>query len=260
MARRKKKEAAKVEPGAPLWMVTYSDMVTLLLCFFVMQLVYANFEEPGKVDAAIQSIHAAFGTGGYHQQKQTENTPAHNSDMAESKQEATQNLVAALRSVLAEMMSQDLIRMTTTKTEIRIMIDEMVLFKPGSSDLNPVSLAILSDIAEALHDEPISLIVEGHADADGTTESKNWMMSATRAVTVVNELRRKVDTNGVPLLDGRFLEAHALGEFHPTDVSQRSSKWNRRVELVIRGQDPNAYGAIQKLDQALEERNGRRKY
>ena len=47
MARRKKKEKAKAEPGAPLWMVTFSDMVTLLLCFFVMQLAFANFEDPG---------------------------------------------------------------------------------------------------------------------------------------------------------------------------------------------------------------------
>ena len=38
------------EEGAPLWMVTYSDMVTLLLCFFVMELSMANFLDPGKVE------------------------------------------------------------------------------------------------------------------------------------------------------------------------------------------------------------------
>ena len=39
-------------------MVTYSDMVTLLLCFFVMQLSMANFLDPGKVDAALESLKA----------------------------------------------------------------------------------------------------------------------------------------------------------------------------------------------------------
>ena len=54
------------EEGAPLWMVTYSDMVTLLLCFFVMELSMANFLDPGKVDAALKSMKAAFSSGGQH--------------------------------------------------------------------------------------------------------------------------------------------------------------------------------------------------
>jgi len=258
MGRRKKKEAAKAEPGAPLWMVTYSDMVTLLLCFFVMQLVYANFEDPGKVEAALESIKAAFGTGSIHHTEPTEPTPAQSTDMKESAKEQNEQLVEALQSVLAEMMSQNLVRMTQTKTEIRIQLDEMVLFRPGSSTLNPISLGLLSDVAEAVHDYPVFLIVEGHADADGTSEDKNWIMSATRAVSVVSELRRRKDESGKPLLDGQYLEARGMGEFRPADVEKEQSKWNRRVELVIRGRNTTAVGAIEKLDQSLGEQNGRR--
>ena len=47
--REKKKEECK-GGGAPEWMVTYSDMVTLLLTFFVMLLAMASFESPGRVD------------------------------------------------------------------------------------------------------------------------------------------------------------------------------------------------------------------
>ena len=48
MARRKKKEQEKKE-GAPAWMVTYSDMVTLLLTFFVMLVAMASFEDVQRV-------------------------------------------------------------------------------------------------------------------------------------------------------------------------------------------------------------------
>ena len=253
MGRRKKKEAAKAEPGAPLWMVTYSDMVTLLLCFFVMQLVYANFEDPGKVEAALESIKSAFGTGSVHQTKPTKETPQKSTDMSESAKEQNEQLVEALQSVLAEMISQNLVRMTQTKTEIRIQLDEMVLFRPGSAALNPVSLGLLNDIATAVHEYPVLMIVEGHADADGTSEEVNWVMSATRAVAVVSEFRRRTDERGKPLLEGQFLEARGMGEFRPADVEKGQSKWNRRVELVIRGRNTSTIGAIKELDKVLGE-------
>lgn len=259
MARRKKKEESKAEPGAPLWMVTYSDMVTLLLCFFVMQLAFANFEDPGKVDAALQSIQSAFGTGGQKGQGEQTEKSSRNSDFKESKQEALQILISTLRSVLAEMMSQNLVRMTTTKTEIRIAMDETILFRPGSSELNPSALAMLGDIAQTLKDQPISIIVEGHADADGTAEADNWLISAERAVAVVTEMRRRTDKEGKPLLKGSQLQAHGLGQFRPADIANETANWNRRVELVIKGGDTSASGAINELERALEERNGGRK-
>lgn len=259
MPRRKKKEEAKAEPGAPLWMVTYSDMVTLLLCFFVMQLAFANFLDPGKVDAALESIRAAFGTGGMLKQSENTDQSSRNSDFSDAKQESLHILVSVLRAALAEMMSQNLVRMTTTKTEIRIAMDETILFRPGSSELNPSALALLSDIAMSLKDHPVKVIVEGHADSDGTKEEANWRMSSARAVTVVTELRKRTDAEGKPLLKGKQLAGMALGEFHPADVEKEVSKWNRRVELVIRGGDTSAHGAINKLEQALEERNGGRK-
>ena len=256
MGRRKKKDKAKAEPGAPLWMVTYSDMVTLLLCFFVMQLAFANFEDPGKVDAALQSIQSAFGTGGQKGQGEQTEKSSRNSDFKESKQEALQVLISTLRSVLAEMMSQNLVRMTTTKTEIRIAMDETILFRPGSAELNPSALALLGDIAMALKEAPVSIIVEGHADADGTAEEDNWLISAERAVSVVTEMRRRTDKNGKALLKGSQLQAHGLGEFRPADIESATANWNRRVELVIKSGDTSAHGAIKQLEKALNEREG----
>lgn len=52
-------------PGAPLWVVTYGDMMSLLLCFFVLLAAMANFDERDKLFmAAIESIRKAFGSSG----------------------------------------------------------------------------------------------------------------------------------------------------------------------------------------------------
>ena len=261
MPRKKKEKEAKAEPGAPLWMVTFSDMVTLLLCFFIMQLAFANFLDPGKVDAALESIRAAFGTGGQDKgQKDEENEQSsdRNSDFSESSQQSMHILVSVLRSVLAEMMSQNLVRMTTTKTEIRITLDEAILFRPGSSDLNSSALGLVGDITMALQDQPVKVVVEGHADSDGTKEELNWKVSAERAVAVIMEMRRRTKDDGNPVIPGKYLEAHGMGQFHPADVEKGTSGWNRRVEIVIRGRDTAAHGAINHIERELGERNGRR--
>ncbi|MCG8405533.1 MAG: OmpA family protein [Phycisphaerales bacterium] len=52
-------------PGAPLWVVTYGDMMSLLLCFFVLLAAMANFDDRDKLFmAAIESIRKAFGASG----------------------------------------------------------------------------------------------------------------------------------------------------------------------------------------------------
>jgi chemotaxis protein MotB len=261
MARRKKEKKAKEDPGAPLWMVTYSDMVTLLLCFFIMQLAFANFEDPGKVDAALEAIRAAFGSGGQQTAQMEDNedkSSSRNTDFDQASQESMHVLVSVLRSVLAEMMSQNLVRMTNTKTEIRITLDESILFRPGSSELNSSALGLVGDITMALKNQPVKVVVEGHADSDGTKEEKNWQISAERAVAVIMEMRRRKDDAGNPIVPGKYLEAHGLGEFRPADIEKGTSGWNRRVEIVIRGRDTAAHGAINHIEQELGERNGGR--
>ena len=60
MARREK----KVSKGAPDWMVTYGDMMTLLLCFFVILLSMSEMKKDKKFHEVMDSIRAAFGYDG----------------------------------------------------------------------------------------------------------------------------------------------------------------------------------------------------
>ena len=114
--REKKKEEAK-SGGAPEWMVTYSDMVTLLLTFFVMLLAMASFESPGRVDKVIESLRRAFGVGGYspNPEKAQKNPSAHTSDSKTTKDQV-KPIVTQLREILSKKISDDLVKMTKTRT------------------------------------------------------------------------------------------------------------------------------------------------
>ena len=49
------------------------------------------------------------------------------------------------------------------------------------------------------------------------------------------------------MIDGKFLHGRAMGEFHPAGLKDGSSKWNRRVEIVIQGRGPAAQKAHSRL-------------
>ena len=57
MARKKKEEAPA--PGSPAWMATFSDLMNLLLCFFVLLFSMSSVDQ-GKAEALIQSLAQTF--------------------------------------------------------------------------------------------------------------------------------------------------------------------------------------------------------
>ena len=247
------------EEGAPLWMVTYSDMVTLLLCFFVMELSMANFLDPGKVDAALNSMQAAFSSGGQHRTEHVHAKSSKNNDFKESSKESSHSLIAQLRDVIAAQNAKHMIKMTNKKTEIRLVFGQNGMFAPGSAEIDPAYFDILREIAETLRRRDVKIIVEGHADSDGTDEAKNWQISGDRAVAVVNKLRsyRNLDNEGEAYLAGEQLTARAMGEFTPASVSSGPNELNRRVEIVIRGDSIKAMNAIRELEENSGGKYGR---
>ena len=251
MARkRQKKKEEESAGGAPQWMVTYSDMVTLLLTFFVMLLAMASFDSPGRVDAVIASLQKAFGVGGYSPAPDpAQKNPAPNT--AESKkQDQVKPLVTQLREVLSKKISDDLVKMTKTRTEVRVMLDERILFAPGSTELHPSAYGLLGDVAKAIGDKKVNLFVEGHTDGTGEP-TRNWEVSSMRAVAVVLAL----ESRGVP---GSRMQARGMGEYRPADIVDGNSSWNRRVELVVQSDKAIGYDVLQKLGPSVGGGNGGR--
>ena len=228
-------------------MVTYSDMVTLLLTFFVMLIAMANFEQVGRVQAVFQSIRLALGVGGAHEQMvgQSEE-PQQQIKEVQSKDEL-QPVMSQLRDSLNRQISDDMVKMTRTRTEIRISLSDQILFKTGSDELDPRSFPTLLAIAKILgeHDK-VSVQVEGHTDDSGDVKD-NWDLSSDRAVEVVYYLQKHGE------LDGRSMEAKGYGQFRPEapEGMKEIVNWNRRVELVIQSESPVAHEAVYEMERQI---------
>jgi flagellar motor protein MotB len=212
-----------------------------------MQLSMANFLDPGKVEAALESIHAAFSSGGRHRSKKVVKTQGHTSDKTQSSKQSMQSMVSELRDVLSQNIANSTIKMEQSRTEVRLKLDSKMLFEAGSSNLHPQAFGVITSITEALEGESIDVKVEGHADDDGSPEGKNWELSSLRAVSVVQQMRSKKGRDGLPIIKGEFITAQGMGHFRPADPNKGSSPWNRRVEIVIKGQGASAKKAAYKV-------------
>ncbi len=226
-ARRRKEEEG--EKGLPMWMGTFSDLVTLMMAFFVMLVAMASFEDTKRIQAVIESIHSALGVTGFDSQMiAISKKKQHTEDVR--RDETIQPVVAKLRQAMAKHISDDFVRMVQNEQEVRIRIDGGVFFQPGSATLHPAAYAIVSDLATTLAPEHVDLRVEGFADGSGT-EDANWRLSSDRALAVVYALRQKGP------IEGERLEAVAHGAFHPTAEIDESADWSRRVEIVLKTDD-----------------------
>ena len=138
------------------------------------------------------------------QNKIIEQKEAGNNDQREVKAKSDHQMISQLRNVLKDQISNDMIRMTTDVTEIRLRVNEQVFFAPGSSQLNPSGRGIISDITKVLEGKAVQVIVEGHSDADGSEELLNWKLSTERAVAVIGTMRGVTDKDDKPLVSEVF--------------------------------------------------------
>jgi chemotaxis protein MotB len=250
VARRRTKKADPPAAGAPAWMVTYSDMVTLLLTFFVMLLAMANFDDLVRLNAVLESIREALSMGNFNVQLANDDDMATPFTEEPESNNDVQPVIAKLRESLAEHLSDDLIRMTQTQTEVRLQLDERVLFGPNETRIHPTAYALIGDLAAAVVDEEVDIIAEGHTDATGS-QRDNWQLSVDRAVSVVMALQ---DTGPIP---GSRLEARGFSHYHPADTTETdSSDWNRRVEIVIHSNKRSAYSALEAVGNLQGETHG----
>jgi len=239
MARRKKKKEEKME-GLPAWMATYSDMVTLLLTFFVLLLAMATFDDTKRVEAVFESIKSALGVGGYESSLVGVQKKPNYTQEDTVRDDVSRPIVARLRQAMSKHISDDFIRMVPNEHEIRLRLDDRVFFRSGQTQVHPKSLSLLADLATILSEVEGQIRVEGHTDATGN-EHRNWLLASERAISVVEQLRAKGP------IAGARLEAAAFAQFHPASTFGEDSTWNRRVEIVIKSDDVSTSRAAESL-------------
>ncbi|MCD6460359.1 flagellar motor protein MotB [bacterium] len=240
----KKKQEETME-GAPLWMTTYGDLMTLLLCFFVLLLSFSSIQQK-EFDKAIGSLQGYLGVLVGHKMALVDadySTPEMVSQLnpTNKKEEAEQDevkpesyLITLAQDIQKESKKKGIggpIEVVQVLNTLRIRMPVSVVFNQGEKTFNKDSVEFLTSVVKLIKDSPYYISVEGHTDnvpIYSESYNSNWELGIMRSIAVLNYLVK------LGISPDR-LSAVSYGEFRPvaTNDTEEGRSRNRRVEIVI---------------------------
>lgn len=217
------------EPSAPFWMLTYGDVMTLLLTFFVLLLSFSSIQE-AKFKQAMGALQAALGVlksqPSMMEDPLEPNPPSPTTEMEEIEDQMAEIIELVQESGLAE--DVDVI---PTDHGFALRISSPVLFDLAKSDIRSEGEELLAKLSGYLGKFEHPLRVEGHTDNVPIRTEKfpsNWELSTARALSVLKFI------NGRGVASTR-LSAVGYGEFKPllSNETIENRQVNRRVEIYV---------------------------
>ncbi len=217
------------------WVISYADLVTLLLGFFILLWATADANQ-AKLQRLSRGLSQAF------------NVPLKDGAVGGSLLDGGSGIVATGTHVNVDADLRAIQQMVKEKTEaaglsgkilvsrdqdrIVIRMADNLLFPSASADMRDNAKPLLSIVADALKETPNEVRVEGHTDNIPLATERypsNWELSSARATAV---LRYLVDNLGVA--PARMFSA-GYGEFRPiaTNLTPEGRALNRRADIVI---------------------------
>jgi len=240
MSRERKQPEQKA--GAPEWMTTYGDLVTLLMCFFVLLFAFSEIDAK-KFEAVMESFQGSAGilSGGITVSEQElifEATPEVQVSESPKEMEILEILKTAIMDEIKKMDNQEVNKDIEVEIDIRgliIRFPDKVLFDPGKADLKPEAFKTLEILGNILNREDfgnMAIRVEGHTDnvpMNSFRFPSNWELSTSRATTVL-----KYFINSLEISPTR-LAASGYGEYYPIESNETKEgrSKNRRVDIVV---------------------------
>ena len=254
MARGKRKAHADEHPDER-WLLTYADMITLLMALF-MVLFSISSVNTSKFESLQKSLQDAFsgkiipGGRSVAQAGAQADTPAvkvaapvaslretmaEAQGRAQSAADEERDLEALKASIDAWAASHGLAKKVETRIDargltVRLLTDDL-LFASGSADLQPRAAPLMRKLGQLLRTEgahPIA--VEGHTDSVpvGGGYPSNWELSGARAAAVVRALTRE----GVSPVR-MSATGHSFYDPITTNATEGGRSQNRRVEILV---------------------------
>ncbi len=224
MAAKKREEA---EASALGWMVTFSDMVTLLLTFFVLLLSMCSLEAT-KIKQIQRATLDAMGV--LYEGKKAEigfNTVLSGTEKvlfegekadarlrtrvvegikmkeALSETEIITEKYARIKIRLVREQLLDILEFEETEKGLSILLRNELLFNPGRAEINPEGTLVLNKIGEIVKESSLAVVVEGHTDNVPISTNRfpsNWKLSIARAVTIVRYFAEGADVKPMALI------------------------------------------------------------
>lgn len=249
MERRRQNNGEK---GAPKWMVTFSDLMTLILVFFILlfsmsvvdatkfRAVAESFQQRAIFDfypSVIPFENPAEDTNVKRDPFDDVNDPDRDVDRREEADiEELDKLLQEVREFLEENNLTDVISATRDDRGVVLVLQERALFETADAQILPGAEPFLLKVGELLERIPNIVKVEGHTDSRPINTFRfpsNWELSGARASSVIRFI-----LNGSDVDPYRFI-AVGYGDTRPVapNTTPENLQKNRRVVIVI--SDPN---------------------
>ncbi len=224
------KDECNCPEGAPPWLCTYSDLMSLLLCFFVL-IVSMSSTDPNEFNKATGSLKGSLGV-------LTENAVTLGMKEAIVWKVSDVNIgelsmaVTALQDFAETQGQQNGLNVVITSQGIAVRILTPILFEPGSAEIRPQGMPYLAKIFELAKDWENTIRVCGHTDdtvISNSVYSSNWELAYARARNVA-----RFGMNYAKLDPKRF-SIVSYGEYRPAypNDSEANRQKNRRIEIFI---------------------------
>jgi len=253
--------------GVPAWVMTFADLMTLLMCFFVLLLSFSEMDA-AKFKELSGSMKDAFGVQAEIQVRTIPKgtsviarefspgrpEPTAMNEVRQFTIDSNQNTLDALerrkkdeedtarhakriRAALKDEIENGDVAVQTDGAKVIIHILENASFESGMADVRTAFLPVLEKISYLIDNNSGTVTVSGHTDNVPISNARfrsNWELSTSRAVSVAHELLRTstIDTDRISVTGHADTRPRA-----PNDTAANRAK-NRRVDIsIVRGNE-----------------------
>ncbi len=215
-------------------MTTFSDLMSLLLTFFIL-LYSKSSVSAEKFEAAAKSMQSAFG-GGESMIEGSTVVDIETEKITEKSEETIDpELVKMYNEVVAFLEMKEMTSQASVEYDqdgIYVNIQESILFGSGSAIIADSGKNTLNDLGELIQQFDNAVVIEGYTDnvpMNNNNFSSNWELSTGRALSVLRYLSEERN------VDPTRLAAKGYGEYHPIvpNDSESNKAKNRRVNIVL---------------------------
>ncbi|MBX2878898.1 MAG: OmpA family protein [Granulosicoccus sp.] len=252
-------ECEECEAGAPAWLATFADLMSLLMCFFVLLLSFSEMDVQ-KYKQVAGSMKHAFGvqrqikaadipkgTSIIKQefspgkpdpsmikiiQQRSEPTSLDVISMSPPVSEEVEQLIDLIRENLAQEIDAEVLEVLLYEDGVMIRVRESDAFPSGSAKLQGTFEPVLDKLRSLLDETDGQVVVSGHTDnipINTRVYPSNWVLSAARAASVVHYLSE------INFADPSRIEIRAFADTQPVvpnDSSENRAR-NRRIEISV---------------------------
>lgn len=238
--------------AAPTWLTSYGDLMTNLVCCFVLLYSIAIIDMQ-KFDAVASSLRAAFSNksiSAFEEEKKDSiinllpdvSTGKQDEDKSDdidgekpvegSEKMTVEKAKVEIEKIIEGMGLTENVKVIEEKDIVIFRVDSLILFDSGKADLKESGKPVIEKIGLVLKELNISVLVQGHADdrpINTLIFPSNWELSTKRATNVVRYLMDKCG------IDGKYLTATGNAEYQPIapNDSEYNRQKNRRIDIVI---------------------------